>query len=188
MTERKPSLKEIKNIRIEIDRLNMEDLIERELNNLYENLLEEIIQSDFEQPSIPEVILAVITDLTKDEVENSIYYFNPDDSTNNELESYYTRMHQTVKKLNDHDTSRSTNSSDQSINLIPTNELLVKYFIKKRKIRLEKLILDSRYTSSNNTNNKKICWTQMGKKPKLSQLKSTNHRTIINYVQTNGNH
>jgi hypothetical protein len=147
--ERKPSisedLKEVSTVRIEIGRLEMKDLAERELNNLcelhYQNLLEEVIQSDFEKPSIPEVILAVITDLTNDENEqhqqeiefenhnnNSIYYFNlnrsPSNSpsvinTNSDIDYYYTNMHQNVMNNNDHDTERSTDSSDQNIALIP---------------------------------------------------------------------
>ncbi|CAF1558487.1 unnamed protein product [Adineta ricciae] len=56
---------------ISINRLEMEDLAEQKLNKLcesyYDELLEEVIQSDFEKPSIPEVILSVITDLTADE-------------------------------------------------------------------------------------------------------------------------
>ncbi|CAF0897988.1 unnamed protein product [Adineta ricciae] len=56
---------------ISINRLEMEDLAERKLNKLcesyYDELLEEVIQSDFEKPSIPEVILSVITDLTADD-------------------------------------------------------------------------------------------------------------------------
>jgi hypothetical protein len=156
MSERKASLseklKEIPTVHIgtniEIDRLEMEDLDERELNNLcefyYQNLLEEVIQSDFEKPSIPEVILAVITDLTNEDNEgvdviefenntqNSIYYFNQDTNTNNDIEYYYTRIHQAAPNVNDHDTELSTNSSDQSITLVPiidqtSNELQVKF-------------------------------------------------------------
>jgi hypothetical protein len=123
----------------------MEDLAERELKNLceyyYQNLLEEVIQSDFEKPSIPEVILAVITDFTNDDDDNEqihfennynnqipIYYFNPDAlrsnspsvlNTNNDIDSYYTRVHQAGTDVDGHDTARSTNSSDQSIILIP---------------------------------------------------------------------
>ena len=56
---------------ISINRLEMEDLAEQKLNQLcesyYDELLEEVIQSDFEKPSIPEVILSVITDLTADD-------------------------------------------------------------------------------------------------------------------------
>ena len=55
---------------IEVDRLHMEDLALKEKTLAYESyiddLIEEVIQSDFEKPSIPEVILAVITDLTND--------------------------------------------------------------------------------------------------------------------------
>ncbi|CAF4433838.1 unnamed protein product, partial [Adineta steineri] len=56
---------------IEVGRLEMEDLAQKELTIIYESyindLIEEVIQSDFEKPSIPEVILAVMTDLTNDE-------------------------------------------------------------------------------------------------------------------------
>ncbi|UJR13522.1 hypothetical protein I4U23_000536 [Adineta vaga] len=58
-----------------INRLEMEDLAERKLNKIcesyYQDLLEEVIQSDFEKPSIPEVILSVITDLTADDENNN---------------------------------------------------------------------------------------------------------------------
>jgi len=165
----------------------MEDLAERELNNIcefyYQDLLEEVIQSDFEKPSIPEVILAVVTDLTNDEddeieFENnnnnnqtSIYYFNHDTSnsssiinTKNDLDYYYTRVHQAVTNVNGYDTTRSTNSSDQSVILIPiidqtSNELQVKFLYLNLKFYF-KIFLDSSNTSSNNTNNKKICWTR----------------------------
>jgi hypothetical protein len=163
MSERKASLseklKEIPTVHIgtniEIDRLEMEDLDERELNNLcefyYQNLLEEVIQSDFEKPSIPEVILAVITDLTNDDDNeqqqqppsnnlNQIYNFNQDkarssspmpynnsntNGTNGDIDHYYTRVHQTVNNvsgLNNHDSIRSTNSSTQSLGLITLPE------------------------------------------------------------------
>lgn len=76
---------------IEIGRLQMKDLAERELDRLceqhYQDLLEEVIQSDTDKPSIPEVILAVITELTNDEDEfdrNSIDCFNQ-----NQTELYY---------------------------------------------------------------------------------------------------
>jgi hypothetical protein len=153
--ERKPSLseklKETTTVRIdaniEIGRLEIEDLAEIELNNLcefyYQDLLEEIIQSDFEKPSIPEVILAVITDLTKDDNDNnkieyennnnnnhqnSIYYFNQNIpvlnsssviNPNDDIDYYYTRVNQTATNVNGHDTIRSANNSDQSIALIP---------------------------------------------------------------------
>jgi len=168
ISERKLSLseklKEVSTVRIdaniEIGRLEMEDLAERELNNLceffYQDLLEEIIQSDFEKPSIPEVILAVITDLTKDDNDNdqieyennnnnnhqnSIYYFNPEIpnsnlssviNPNDDIDYYYTRVHQAATNANGHDTLLSVNSSDQSIALIPiidqtSNEIQVKF-------------------------------------------------------------
>lgn len=156
ITERKPSIKEMSpvhiNGNIEIGRLEMEDITERELNNLceyyYEDLLEEIIQSDFEKPSIPEVILAVITDLTNDDEENkidlenndSIYYFNQDTphstsssiiNSNNDMDIYYTQVNRTKTNFNGHDTVASTDSSDKSVALIPiinetSDELQVK--------------------------------------------------------------
>jgi len=140
---------------IEIGRLEMEDLAEKELNNIYESyandLIEEVIQSDFEKPSIPEVILAVITDLTNDDDDdddnnqkpstnfNQIYNFNQDkarssspitynnntNGTNGDIDHYYTRVHQTVTNVNglaNHDSIRSTNSSNQSIGLISASD------------------------------------------------------------------
>jgi hypothetical protein len=119
----------------------MEDLAERELNNLceiyYQDLLEEVIQSDFEKPSIPEVILSVITDLTKDDNNNiessnlnSVYYFNPDTprsnssagiNTNDDIDYHYRDIQKTLTNMNSQETERSTDSSDQSITLIPIN-------------------------------------------------------------------
>ena len=59
----------------------MDDASDKDLNKIYESyvndLIEEVIQSDFEKPSIPEVILAVITDLTNDD---------DDDNSNNDPE------------------------------------------------------------------------------------------------------
>ncbi|CAF0868970.1 unnamed protein product [Didymodactylos carnosus] len=66
--------------RIEVGRLNMEDVkpTDRELDDICQvyvnSLIEEVIQSDFEKPSIPEVILAVITDLTNDETDVDVDY------------------------------------------------------------------------------------------------------------------
>jgi hypothetical protein len=150
--ERKTSIKATSPVRIaaniEIGRLVMEDIAKRELDNMcelyYQDILEEIIQSDFEKPSIPEVILAVITDLTHDDDDgdeqqpmefedddddkNSVYYFNQDKlrsdsplvmNTNGDIDDYYTRVHQAVTNGNDHGSVRSTNSSDQSIAIIP---------------------------------------------------------------------
>jgi len=152
------------NANIEIGRLEMEDLAEKELNHIYEsyvnNLIEEVIQSDFEKPSIPEVILAVITDLTNDDDDdqqplnnfNQIYHFNQDkarssspntynnhnNSTNGDIDHYYTRVHQKAANINgltNHDSIRSTNSSNKSIGLTSTadpssNYLQVNIFIK----------------------------------------------------------
>lgn len=69
-----PTVPTISNVRlssnIEVGRLQLEDITQSEEDNIYESyveaLIEEVIQSDFEKPSIPEVILAVITDLTND--------------------------------------------------------------------------------------------------------------------------
>jgi hypothetical protein len=150
IVEQKPLIKDPCAVRIdaniEIGRLEMKDLAERELHDLcelyYQKILEEVIQSDFEKPSIPEVILAVITDLTKDDEDNhqqeeiefenhnnnSIYYFSQNKSrsnspsiinTNGDIDHYYTNMHQTVTNNNGHETERSTDSSDQNIVLIP---------------------------------------------------------------------
>ncbi|CAF0796707.1 unnamed protein product [Didymodactylos carnosus] len=72
--------------RIEVGRLNIEDVIssDQELDDIcrtYVNsLIEEVIQSDFEKPSLPEVILAVITDLTNDETDVDLSH-NPAIST-----------------------------------------------------------------------------------------------------------
>ena len=98
-------------VNIEIDRLEMEDLTERELNQrceyYYQELLEEVIQSDSEQPSIPEVILAVITDLTNDQIESD------------DIDYYYTRVHQAAMNSN---SVHSRNSSGQSTTLMPMME------------------------------------------------------------------
>ena len=131
----------------------MEDLAGKELNLVYESyindLIEEVIQSDFEKPSIPEVILAVITDLTNDDDHypntdqqqhlnefNKIYNFSQDNKarstspiiynnnnnngTNGDIDNYYKSVHQTITNvngINNHDTVRSTTSSNQSIGL-----------------------------------------------------------------------
>ncbi|CAM4879525.1 unnamed protein product [Rotaria socialis] len=149
-----PTIPNASNVRIganiEIGRLEMEDLAGKEFNSIYESyindLIEEVIQSDFEKPSIPEVILAVITDLTNDDDNdnqntnqpytnefNQVYNFNQDKShlvpqiaynngtANGDLDSYYTRVHQTVIHVNgstNHDSVLSTNSSNQS-NVVP---------------------------------------------------------------------
>lgn len=135
---------------VEIGRLEMKDLAERELNELcklyYQDLLEEVIQSDFEKPSIPEVILSVITDLTnddeddhqqqhhEDEIEfendniNSVYYFNQEESclnspfginTNDDIDPYYKHVRQAITNGNAEDTMCSEKSLDQNISLIP---------------------------------------------------------------------
>ena len=143
----------------------MEDLAEKEMNRFYESyvdgLLEEIIQSDFEKPSIPEVILAVITDLTNDDEGSSdiddnhpnhidlphsnglpqIYNFGQDKARssspitltsntnghaiNGEMDYYYTRVQQTVANVHDlsnHDSIRSTSSSNQSVAILSAAE------------------------------------------------------------------
>ena len=154
----------------------MEDLAEKEFNQIYESyidhLLEEVIQSDFEKPSIPEVILAVITDLTNDDRHHDdddddddrnyhndednhtdlplangierVYNFNQDkfrsasphvnnnthSTINNDIDYYYTHVHQTVANTNDisnHDSIRSTNSSNQSIGLLSTADAAPTY-------------------------------------------------------------
>jgi hypothetical protein len=145
---------------IEVGRLEMKDLAQRELNHLceyyYQDLLEEVIQSDFDKPSIPEVILAVITDLTAEDEfqledihnhQNPMYYFNPPIShsnsssminTNDDIDTYYTRVHQAATNSNGQDSARSATSSDQSITLVPiidqtSNELQVRFRDKNRK-------------------------------------------------------
>ncbi len=159
-----PTIPNTSNVRIdtsiEIGRLEMEDLAEKELNTIYESyvnsLLEEVIQSDFEKPSIPEVILAVITDLTNDDDGdrdrdqqsstnfNQIYNFNQDkarssspitfnnntNGTNGDIDPYYTRVHQTVTNVNglsNHGSIRSTTSSTQSTGLITATESTSNY-------------------------------------------------------------
>ena len=73
---------------IEIDRLQLEDLVERTLNKTceryYNEILEEVLQSDCEQPSIPEVILAVITELTSDDQHLNSYYSHVRQSVEND--------------------------------------------------------------------------------------------------------
>ena len=106
---------------IEVGRLQMKDLAERELDHLceqhFQQLLEEVIQSDFEKPSIPEVILAVITELTNDDdteqfEKNShhsipVYQINQDTSySTDDTELHYP------KPMN---LMRSTDGSDQSL-------------------------------------------------------------------------
>jgi hypothetical protein len=69
-----PTVPATSNVRLNgnvaVGRLQMQDLADKESSRIYaeyiDDLLEEVIQSDFEKPSIPEVILAVITDLTND--------------------------------------------------------------------------------------------------------------------------
>ena len=144
--ERKPSFKEQVQdtsivrlgAKIEVGRLEMKDIAERELNNLceyyYQDILEEVIQSDFEKPSIPEVILAVITDITDDDqvqnIQNPIYYFNQ--HSNDDIDTYYKHIHQAATHSNGQDSARSTTSSDKSITLVPiidrtSNDLQVKF-------------------------------------------------------------
>ncbi|CAF0747725.1 unnamed protein product [Adineta ricciae] len=138
----------------EVGRVETEDLLSKELTRIYEgyvnDLIEEVIQSDFEKPSIPEVILAVITDLTNDDEEedsdhvqqhlngfNQIYNFNQDkgrsssptiynnNGTNGDIDRYYTRVHQSTTHLNgvnNHDLVQSTNSSSQSTSLASAND------------------------------------------------------------------
>ena len=110
-----PTVPSTSNVRIdaniEIGRLKLEDLAEKELNKIHEayvnDLIEEVIQSDFEKPSIPEVILAVITDLTNDDGDeivldvddeqqqpptnnfNQIYNFNQDKTIRSTSPSVY---------------------------------------------------------------------------------------------------
>ncbi|CAF4530909.1 unnamed protein product [Rotaria sp. Silwood1] len=155
-----PTIPSASNVRIggniEIGRLEMKDLADKDSDNIYESyindLIEEVIQSDFEKPSIPEVILAVITDLTNDDDDdeqnndqqylndfNQIYNFSQDkpysaqtiiynnynNDTNGDIDNYYTRVHQTVKNTNgltNHDSIRSTNSSNQSTGLTSAAE------------------------------------------------------------------
>ena len=120
-------------------------LSEKELNALcdlfYQGLLEEVIQSDFEKPSIPEVILAVITDLTNDDSKkpsdsendpsSTVYYFNQEQdrpptatvaSSSAEIEHYYAHVRQSIPDANGHDSMRSTKSSSSSIDLIPLDD------------------------------------------------------------------
>ena len=147
-----PTLPNASNVRIdaniEIGRLEMEDLAEKESTKIYESyvndLIEEVIQSDFEKPSIPEVILAVITDLTNDDDHqeqqllpplpaapsnnlNQIYNFNQEkprsaspsaypnsNGTNGDIEHYYTRVHQTVANTNGFNNHDSVRSNTSS--------------------------------------------------------------------------
>ncbi|CAF2709530.1 unnamed protein product [Rotaria sp. Silwood2] len=174
-----PTIPNASNVRIggniEIGRLEMKDLADKESDNIYESyindLIEEVIQSDFEKPSIPEVILAVITDLTNDDDDdviqnndqqylndfNQIYNFNQDklhtaqpivynnynNGTNGDIDNYYTRVHQTVKNasgITNHDSMRSTNSSNQSTGVTsaaaePTSTYLTTRATRRRTIR-----------------------------------------------------
>jgi len=135
------------NTNVEVGRLQMEDLAEKELNRIYESyvddLLEEIIQSDFEKPSIPEVILAVITDLTNDDETESetqvipiesqmynndgeqVYNFGSDklcstsaiptnNNSNGDTDYYYTRVHQSVSNSHDLSAQDSIRSTTSS--------------------------------------------------------------------------
>jgi len=230
-----PTIPNASNVRIdaniEIGRLEMEDLAQKELNNIYESyindLIEEVIQSDFEKPSIPEVILAVITDLTNDDDGNDhpqqqkplnnlnqIYNFNQDkirssspntfnntNGINGDIDHYYTRVHQKVANvngLNNHDSMRSTNSSNKSIGLTSavdpsSNPLQVKIFfslkfcvffvIKNKKnivfFRLEQhvVVLFEQHED---------LLDQMVKKKKLLLLKLLNHIMTINHDYLNG--
>lgn len=145
-----PTLPTASNVRIdaniEIGRLEMEDVAEKDSSKVYESyvddLIEEVIQSDFEKPSIPEVILAVITDLTNDDDHperplpaaisastnlTQIYNFNQDkprstspmpypntNGTNGDIEQYYTRVHQTVTNNNGINNQDSVRSTTSS--------------------------------------------------------------------------
>ncbi|CAF0727223.1 unnamed protein product [Adineta steineri] len=137
---------------IEVGRLEMEDLAQKELTIIYESyindLIEEVIQSDFEKPSIPEVILAVITDLTNDDDDdddkddpkhlngfNQIYNFSQDKlrsssptiySNNNnngtahtDIDPYYARASQlTAASTNGLNNHDSVRSTSSSIQSI----------------------------------------------------------------------
>ena len=152
-----PTVPDTSNVRIgphiEVGRLEMEDLAKQELNNVHESyindLIEEVIQSDFEKPSIPEVILAVITDLTNDDDDdnnnnynehnmdqqyfndlNQIYNFSQDkmrstslinynNGANADIDNYYTRVHQTVTNAN------GLNNQDSAHNTTSSNQSTV---------------------------------------------------------------
>ena len=78
--------------RIKVDRLQLEDLASQAALNkafdfVYEDLLNEVLQSDSEQPSIPEVILAVITEMTSDQSVRQ---------PSKEISPYYSRVHRSV--------------------------------------------------------------------------------------------
>ena len=202
------------NSNIEVGRLQMEDLAEKEMNRYYESyvdgLLEEVIQSDFEKPSIPEVILAVITDLTNDDDGDSldvddnhldppnlpdppysngspqIYNFGQDkarssspimisgntngNAINGEIDYYYTRVQQSVANVHDlsnHDSIRSTNSSNQSVAILPTTEPPSNYLqveclivVSIESCRTNKIDdLDTSNTSTYDSHHSQICWT-----------------------------
>ena len=243
-----PIVPTISNVRLganlEVGRLQMEDLAEKEFNQIYESyidhLLEEVIQSDFEKPSIPEVILAVITDLTNDDrhhdddddddggdrdypndegnhidlpVANTlerVYHFNQDkfrsasphvnnntqSTINNDIDYYYTHVHQTVANTNDisnHDSIRSTNSSNQSIGLLSTADAVPSYVQVRNRApfvepsdeysspRLEQRVVgrfERRADSLDPT----------GKRKRSSRPRSSNHTTTINCVYLSGKH
>ena len=228
-----PTLPNASNVRIdaniEIGRLEMEDVAEKEPTKIYESyvndLIEEIIQSDFEKPSIPEVILAVITDLTNDDDHherqlplppvvpapanlNQIYNFNQDkpcstspmpypntNGTNGDIEHYYTRVHQTVTNnngVNNHDSVRSTNSSNQSSALAtvaePTSNYVqvgLRVFLRRELngieffFRLEQHVV-VRFELPDDLSD------PMVKKKKLLQQKLSNPTTITNQDYPNG--
>jgi hypothetical protein len=145
-----PTIPNGSNIRIaanvEIGRLEIEDLAGKELNSVYESyindLIEEVIQSDFEKPSIPEVILAVITDLTNDDDNHQntdqqhlndfskIYNFsqnkarstspiitnnnNNTNGTNGDIDHYYKRVHQAIATVNGVNNHGSIRSTNSS--------------------------------------------------------------------------
>lgn len=228
-----PTLPNASNVRIdaniEIGRLEMDDVAEKEPTKIFESyvndLIEEVIQSDFEKPSIPEVILAVITDLTNDDDRhegqlppppvvpaptnlNQVYNFNQDkprstspmpypntNGTNGDIEHYYTRVHQTVTNINgvnNHDSVRSTNSSNQSIALAtvpePTSNYVqvgLRVFLRRELngigfvFRLEQHVVVQFVLLEDLSD-------PMVKRKKLSQQKLSNLTTITNQDYPNG--
>lgn len=104
---------------IEIGRLQMKDIAEREFDQLCENyfyqMLEEVIQSDFEKPSVPEVILAVITELTNDDehLPNNSHHSIPDTSySTDDTELFYPPIYQ---RSNTDESNRSDFSTTDEV-------------------------------------------------------------------------
>jgi hypothetical protein len=190
-----PALPNTSNVRldanIEIGRLEMEDLTDKDLNKIYESyvndLIEEVIQSDFEKPSIPEVILAVITDLTNDDDDteqqlppqtsssstnniNQIYNFNQDKARSSSPMPY-NNNNQTTNGTNgdtDHYYTRvhqavnninGLNNHDSVRSTNSSTQSLGLTTAPETTSNYLQVKISSFNSSSYHSNNSKICWT-----------------------------